>query len=421
MFKSVDSGASWTAVNTGLPLAQVVSLAFDASPDPAVFAAPFRQGLYQSANDGSTWTPAGDELGDVTIQSLAVHPSTAGVMYAATEWNGVYKTIDAGETWQSLENVVFLSSFDILALTVAPGAPQTILAATDSAFFLSRDDGQTWNRMLSSVFFCQTSAAAPSLQHTGRVYAGCGQRVIVSEDYGVNWASPAYDFPSVVLSLATQSEHGAKPPEPYKLPYMFAGLDGNGVHRRDEATSSWTAANTGLSNLHVHALAVDPWLTNVVYAGTEAGIFKSTDGGGHWTKASGTAGSASISGLTLNQYNPAVIYAVTSAGVMKSTNRGVSWSLANSGLGSRIVYSVAVHPLFSSIVFIGTDNGVYRSVDGGATWAEYNQGWDTVSPVHTLTGAGMKPPLIIAGSEKGVHVIDQPVQSFHLPAVFGAN
>ena len=42
--------------------------------------------------------------------------------------------------------------------------------------------------------------------------------------------------------------------------------------------ASWIALNAGLTTPYVQALAVDPQTPTTIYAGTNGGIFKSTDG-----------------------------------------------------------------------------------------------------------------------------------------------
>jgi len=42
--------------------------------------------------------------------------------------------------------------------------------------------------------------------------------------------------------------------------------------------------NTGLpDDTHVYALAIDPKTHSTLYAGTDGGVYKSTNGGGKWT------------------------------------------------------------------------------------------------------------------------------------------
>lgn len=49
------------------------------------------------------------------------------------------------------------------------------------------------------------------------------------------------------------------------------------------ATPTWTPAGNGIPDVPVNALAVDPRNSNNVYAGTDIGVFRSTDGGANWT------------------------------------------------------------------------------------------------------------------------------------------
>ena len=60
---------------------------------------------------------------------------------------------------------------------------------------------------------------------------------------------------------------------------LYAGTD-SGVFKSTNAGGNWTAINTGLTNTCVLALVIDPSAPATLYAGTLGGVFKSTDGGG---------------------------------------------------------------------------------------------------------------------------------------------
>src|SRR5438876_10121863 len=64
---------------------------------------------------------------------------------------------------------------------------------------------------------------------------------------------------------------------------IYAGTTGGGVFRSTDGGVTWSAVNTGLSNLDVRALAIDPLTPTTLYAGTSGGgVFKSNDMGGTW-------------------------------------------------------------------------------------------------------------------------------------------
>jgi hypothetical protein len=54
---------------------------------------------------------------------------------------------------------------------------------------------------------------------------------------------------------------------------------GWGVFKSVDGGTTWTIASNGLGVLYIDSLAVDPEVTNIVYAGTHGGgVYKSTDG-----------------------------------------------------------------------------------------------------------------------------------------------
>ena len=57
-----------------------------------------------------------------------------------------------------------------------------------------------------------------------------------------------------------------------------------GVFKSTNSGGNWSAANTGLTNTVIRALAIDPVTPATLYAGHNGGgVFKSTDGGGSWS------------------------------------------------------------------------------------------------------------------------------------------
>ena len=95
------------------------------------------------------------------------------------------------------------------------------------------------------------------------------------------------------------------------------------------------AANRGLTAVQVFALAVDPAAPATVYAGTDIGLFKSTDAGATWT------------------------------------------SVAVGPYVTRVL-CLAILP-GSSAILAGMDDGGWRSTDGGATWTHLDtaSAWST--------------------------------------------
>jgi len=146
---------------------------------------------------------------------------------------------------------------------------------------------------------------------------------------------------------------------------LYAGTEG-GVFKSTDGGGSWSAINSGLTNTHVWALAIDPTNTSTLYAGTESGIFKSTDGGGHWSYCSLPY---EVNALAIDPTNPSIVYAVTqSAGVFKSTNGGGSWSTSCGFEFCNLTYALAIDPSNTSTIYAGGALAVFKSTNGGVSW-----------------------------------------------------
>src|SRR5687767_14551171 len=60
---------------------------------------------------------------------------------------------------------------------------------------------------------------------------------------------------------------------------IYLGGDVNGVYKSVDGGKSWKIINNGLAGYGVFSLAVDPSNPNTVWAATDDGLNKSTDGG----------------------------------------------------------------------------------------------------------------------------------------------
>lgn len=132
----------------------------------------------------------------------------------------------------------------------------------------------------------------------------------------------------------------------------------------------------------VWALAVDPDDTDVVYAGTRNGVFKSTDAGATWTATSKGLGPTGVWVMSLAVTGGVsnAVYAGTYAnGVFKSTDGGASWVSASAGLpapvfGAQNVGALLVDPISPNRIWAGTNRGVFLTTNGGLTWQERRRG-----------------------------------------------
>lgn len=130
----------------------------------------------------------------------------------------------------------------------------------------------------------------------------------------------------------------------------------------------------------VRSIAIDPGNTNRVLAGgTLAAIWKTTDEGVTWKYVSqGTPHVKWVNDIAYIKNSPATVYASTDMGVIKSTDGGENWSytgLNNSAgypntFGDLVWLGVTSHSTDTVYATIRENNLYYlkRTTDGGTTW-----------------------------------------------------
>lgn len=311
VFKSTDGGASWILANSGLAGIEVFCLAIDPSNPATIYAGTPGRRVFKSTNAGQSWIAASFGLDDTIVLSLAIDPANPNTIYSGTATSiffpgsGVFKSTNGAESWTVSNSG--LPAAIIKVLWIDPANPATIYAGTNFAgVFKSIDGGQSWTA------------------------ANFGTRGLV-EDLAVDPANSATLYAGI---------GGCS----------FGCLSPAGVFKSTDGAMSWTGVNSGITDLQVVSLAVDPSNSNVLYAGTRLhGLFKSIDAGANWNLVDSGLRSTLFATLHLplviDPLNPGTVYAGTANGVFKSTDSGTKWTSANTGLpGSTSIFALAIEP-----------------------------------------------------------------------------
>jgi photosystem II stability/assembly factor-like uncharacterized protein len=112
---------------------------------------------------------------------------------------------------------------------------------------------------------------------------------------------------------------------------IYGAIDGAGVFRSADGGAHWTAAAIQPSNRRVKALVIRPGASATLYAATYGGgVFVSTNSGVTWGACTAQPGNLNLLSLTIDADGK--LYAGSETGVFVSSDACASWAPMNTGL-----------------------------------------------------------------------------------------
>ncbi|NNC74038.1 MAG: hypothetical protein HKN93_00870, partial [Acidimicrobiia bacterium] len=250
----------------------------------------------------------------------------------------------------------------------------TVYVGLDGAVFGSSDNGGAWTE-LGTGLPDDSVATLVTLPGAGDVLrAGTwGGGVWAWDGSGPGWGEWNTGMPATYLRVNSLVLN-----EPTST--LYAAMDSYGIYTTGTASVNWQAATAGLPHLEMRALAVFPGDPPVLYAGGSysswkndyGGVYRSADGGATWTGAGlAEAWIGTVEALVIHPSDSDVVYAGTSAGVFKTIDAGANWSQVGT-FGS--VSALYLDPVSPDHLYTAGPSGIFKTVNGGTSWSDYDDG-----------------------------------------------
>jgi photosystem II stability/assembly factor-like uncharacterized protein len=323
-FKSTDGGNSFRE-SSQLKNEAIHSLAQSSSNPDTLFAGTFN-GIFRSDDTGDTWQqlPTQNTPNLIHVESLAIDPRTTNIVYAGT-WYLPYKSSDGGQTWKSIKTGIIDDS-DIFAIDIDPRDPNHIIASACSGIYESKSAGEGWKKVQGIP--SQSRRTRAILQHPsmpGVVFAGTTEGFWRSEKGG--------DSDSWMVTTSRQLEINSIAVHPSRPDTIYIGTNNYGVMVSNDGGKSFVPTNGGFSGRFANAILADRETPNRIYASTintatgGGFFFVSNDNGETWRPSMRSMPSRLITYSILQDVIDAnIIYLGTNLGVYRSIDRGLSWA-----------------------------------------------------------------------------------------------
>jgi photosystem II stability/assembly factor-like uncharacterized protein len=234
-------------------------------------------------------------------------PLMASPNDSVTVWYGanrLLKTTDRGTTWQAVSPDLTTNPADWRRMPLGPG-------------FLSRE-ALSANDGISNYGTITTIGESPKAP--GTLYVGTDDGVVqMSTDGGARWTNITSRFrlpgPRWVGKVLPSRRDGRVAYVTFDghndddlAPYVFRSTDGG---------ATWSSIAGDLPHgIVVRTIEEHPRTADVLFVGTEFGVYWTLDGGRHWTRASGNMPPVRVDRIILNDRTNDLIVATHGRGIM---------------------------------------------------------------------------------------------------------
>ena len=316
VWKSTNGGNSWTPTSDNLSSLAIGALVIDESNPNVLYVgtgegnfaldSQYGHGIAKTTDGAQKWElKAFDIFKDSRFNRIAINSKYSSTIFAALSYPaaGIYRSTDGGEKWIKMTNILPPNdTTDATDIVLNRNTPDIAYAAFhDKGIFMTEnanDANPRWNRLNNGLpvdgfgrVVLGISRSSPNILYA---LMADGNDELINQFYRTNdngntWKKislPGYNlfddsYPDSIGEQGWYNLNVAVHPTNPDIAY----LSGVSLWKAEftEVTSKWIIQDIG-KEFHAdnHTLAFDPHNPEIIYAGSDGGIYKSVDGGKNW-------------------------------------------------------------------------------------------------------------------------------------------
>lgn len=420
-FKSADAGRTW---RESLQLAkESIHSMTQSVKNPNVLMVGTIDGIWESTDKGDSWTKIQSDSMPINIGSMAIDPRDDATIFAGTWWRA-YKSTDSGKNWRLIKDGMIDDS-DVFAITVSSQDPDHLVASACSGIYQSFNNGEKWAKIQGIP--SQSRRTRDIVQHpslSGTIFAATTEGFWMSSNGGKTWSMTTQRN----LEINSIAVH---PDEPNKV---FIGTNNYGVMVSMDGGRNFSQTNNKFTSRFTYSITTDIESSERLYATTQntatggGFVFISPDGGKSWDQAKNLdVTRVSPFSIIQDRVNPNLLYMGSNLGIFSSYDRGNSWAqvvapkpVKSTSRSKRKTTKIKVEPLPIGPELIpaltekvrllsytqdgrngflaGTETGLFRSYDVSKGWEKLHLGDGISSNVFVVTTNPQLPGIIWVGT-----------------------
>jgi photosystem II stability/assembly factor-like uncharacterized protein len=347
---SYDGGETWRDFHRNHPLVQFYNVAYDMEKPFNVYGSVQDHGTYKGNIDHNKprrrreprrithWEPAPGGEGT----HVAVDPTNPNIIYSSSFYGRLMRSEFKDGMWTSKNILPEIKEGEpplrgqwMAATTLSPHDPATVYHGMQ-VLFRSRDKGETWERI------------SPDLSYNDPEKQG----------------KLPFAIPYACITAVDES--------PLKKDLIYAGTDDGRVHVTKDAGENWTEITGKLPyNKHVSRLVASKYDARTVYLTLNGRrdddfydyIYRSTDYGKTWTDISGNIPGGPVNVIREDPKKANILYVGTDLGVFVTLDGGKTWNVIGTELPNCLVWDLIIHPRDNVLVIATNGRGMFAIDD----------------------------------------------------------
>ena len=285
VWRTYNGGETWVPLTDYLANLKVYSVAIDPSNPETYYFGSTSGLIFKSQDSGATWTNVG-QIGNSVVNKILIHPTNRLILFASAQNQGIYKSSNGGFAWDEVvsnEN----RGYDV---EFKPGDPE-IVYASGLKFHVSSDGGDSFTVHAdfpnNEPKMIGISTDDPEVVYVIEANGGSFGGLYKSEDAGFSFVELNHAGRNYFGYDTAGFDPGGQAPRDMDI--TINPNDVNEVHIAGVLTwrsldgglnfdisSDWVpgnAENAGIGYCHADVDILE-FVNNTLYAGTDGGIFK---------------------------------------------------------------------------------------------------------------------------------------------------
>ncbi len=346
---------------------------------------------FGGTQDNGTWRSSGIPASNTTNYLFAIDGDGFEVLWhnldpekliGGSQSNNFRRSTNGGATWVGGTTGITGTSPFISKLANSKNYPDRIFTLTSDGVFRSENFGANWTLVPITSFWGTSTSfmdVEVSRANANIVWAGSGmsstRKLHVSTDGGKTF-TPTVNY----ASMGSFSKIASHPTEPNTAYALFSFADNPKILRTTDLGQTWEdlsgfgnndESSNGFPDVAVYSLYVRPDNTDIIWAGTEIGIFESLDNGQSWLLIEGFP---SVSVWEMKGQDDQVVIATHGRGIWTATIDQSQLTIKSPELithgtspKEKFVAKVLIETQYDSmeILFNNTSSGISKNLTPG--------------------------------------------------------